>query len=440
VAHTARAVEAAIGALKCFPHSLSDSGISFKRKTMLKKNHIVLITALALSAYLSNSSAKQETTFKGPSNITATITVDPNITKKSIAPSFLGLSLVLSETQYMVGTSTTSNPYFQQLLHNLQIYSGAPLELRELNDKAFTPTATSDDLPALANLYREMHASGHDVKYFVGVDFSGNFDAHGDENGMAAAEAATLHSILPPESLLSYEIGNEPDLYNATHLRTGYTYAQFKREYEKTVAAIEARKTGTPMAAPVFSGFPGSFMKNLDEFIGSEHAHLGMLDLHYYGGSHCNGHVNPGDYLLSNEAVNNPRSAAHPDNIADYLRTLNRARRDNFRIGEMNSIGCGGQDGVSNTFQSALWFMDIAMSYANAGVSGINLFTIQSANAYYSPFKFTHTGPDLLRTAGHLGDVAIAGGPDSGISLNIAEHQGLCDLGCEPCRSCLADQ
>lgn len=359
---------------------------------MLKIARSVLVTGLIFSICISASQARESKTSTEPSNVTATVTVNLNGGKKSIAPSFLGLSMVLSETKYAVGTSTVSNPYFKRLLHNLMEHGNGPLELRELNDKAFSSTTTSDDLPALSNLYKEMQSSGHDVKYFVGVDFSGNFDGHGKENGRAATEAATIFSKLPPGSLLSYEIGNEPDLYNTNHSRTGYTYAEFKCEYEKTAAAIEAKKTGTPMAAPVFSGYPGGFMKNLDDFIASEHEHLGMLDLHYYGGSHCNGKVNPEDYLMSDEAVNNPRSAAHPDNVAGYIRSLNRAGRSNFRIGEMNSIGCGGQDGVSNTFQSALWFLDEAMSYARAGVSGINLFTIQAANSYYTPFKFSHTG------------------------------------------------
>lgn len=328
------------------------------------------------------------------STITATVTVDLNAKKKSIAPSFLGLSMVLSETKYAVGTSTASNPYFKRLLENLLAYSNGPLELRELNDHAFSSTATSDDLPALSNLYRSMQFTGHGVKYFVGVDFSGNFDANGHETGIAALQAETIFRSLPPGSLLSYEIGNEPDLYNQSGLRTGYTYAEFKREYEKTAATIEAKKTGIPMAAPVFSGYPGGFMRNLDDFISSERAHLGMLDLHNYGGSHCNGKVNPDDYLLSDDAVNLPGSPLRPtpDRVAGYISALNRAGRSNFRIGEMNSIACGGQDGVSNTFQSALWFLDEAMSFASAGVSGINLFTIEAGNSYYTPFRFSHTG------------------------------------------------
>jgi hypothetical protein len=359
---------------------------------MLKVTHSVFLATLLFSGCIAETWAIQSDPSNEPGNVTATVQVDPNAEEKTVAPSFLGLSVVLSETRYMIGTSASSNPYFQQLLQNLLAHGNGPLELRVLNDKPFSATTLSDDLPAWSALYRTMKSSGHGVKYFVGVDFSGNFAPDGTENGMAATEAEILHRTLPNGSLLAYEIGNEPDLYNVSGIRSGYTYAQYKREYEATAAAIEAKKTGVPMAAPVFSGYPGGFMNNVDDFITSEHAHLGMLDLHYYGGSHCNGKVTPGDYLLSNEAINHATSTARPNNVAGYIRTLNRVGRSNFRIGEMNSIACGGQDGVSNTFQSALWFLDEAMSYASVGVSGINLFTIQADTAYYSPFRFSHTG------------------------------------------------
>jgi len=48
---------------------------------------------------------------------------------------------------------------------------------------------------------------------------------------------------------------------------------------------------------------------------------------------------------------------------------------------------------VSNSFSSALWAMDIAFSYANVGVSGVNFFSPgdpNQANAY-TPFDFTFT-------------------------------------------------
>lgn len=323
---------------------------------------------------------------------TASVTVNPAASTISVGPSFLGLSLVTAETEYVVGTYTTPNPIFRQLLKNLTTYSNGAFQIRELNDKA-TDTQTTRALTALSSLYNDTYVSGGGVKYFFGVDFSGDFNADGTENGNAATQAALVYSSLPSGSLLSYEVGNEPDLYVQTGNRTSGTwnYTLYKSQYEATVAAIEAKNTGIPMDAPVFSGGTNSFSSNTNDFITSEQAHLGLFDLHYYAGGHCNGNTVAGDYLMTDAAVNSSSMASRPNNVSGYLSTLHSVGRYNFRIGEMNSIACQGQAGVSDTFQSALWFLDEAMSYATAYVSGINVFTLHGTS-YYSPFVFSHTG------------------------------------------------
>lgn len=194
----------------------------------------IILAASVLSGLMSSALASQSLPSTGAPKVTATVSVDPNARKKSVAPSFLGLSVVLSETPYMVGTSTSPNPHFRQLLGNLLAYSNGPMEIRELNDEAFGPTTISDHLPALSNLYKDTQSPRHGVKYFMGVDFSGNFDAQDNETGIAASQAESFHNLLPQGSVLSYEIGNEPDLYNAEHIRSKYTYAEYKRQYEQT--------------------------------------------------------------------------------------------------------------------------------------------------------------------------------------------------------------
>ncbi|SNS95895.1 hypothetical protein SAMN05421770_103229 [Granulicella rosea] len=323
---------------------------------------------------------------------TASFTVDPTATQTPVNTGFLGLSLDLAETKYMVGTSTSPNPIFRQLLTNLTTYQNGPLQMRELSDEAFT-TDTTDAFTTLSNLYNATHTTNGGVKYFVGVDFAGDVNSTGGSNGTAAAQAHTIYSSLPTGSVLSYEVGNEPDLY-VSPTRTGtWNYSTFKTQYENTVASIEAENTGIPMDAPVFSGGSNSFSTttNINDFINSEQAHLGLFDLHYYAGNHCNGNSVAADYLMTSAAVNSTSMVSRPNNASTWLATLHGVSRSNFRIGEMNSIACQGQAGVSDTFQSALWFLDEAMSYAQHYVSGINLFTI-AATSYYSPFQFTHSG------------------------------------------------
>jgi hypothetical protein len=53
-----------------------------------------------------------------------------------------------------------------------------------------------------------------------------------------------------------------------------------------------------------------------------------------------------------------------------------------LRIDEMNSVTCGGQSGLTNTFGPALWALNILPLYAQAGVNGVNVqsrpFTAQN--------------------------------------------------------------
>jgi hypothetical protein len=85
-------------------------------------------------------------------------------------------------------------------------------------------------------------------------------------------------------------------------------------------------------------------------------------------------------------------------------------------MGEMNSIACGGQAGVSDAFGSALWALDTMFEYAKLGVTGVNLhngnggayavfsFNIQNGTAttysiqsirplYYGLLLFTEAAP-----------------------------------------------
>jgi hypothetical protein len=226
------------------------------------------------------------------------------------------------------------------------------------------------------------------------VDLADNFDSSGTDNGTAATQASEITAAMPAGSVLRFEIGNEPDLYGTSSpaRRTGtWNYTVFKGQYEQVVSDIEAKNTGIPMDAPVFAAVSNSWASNIDDFITSESGHLALFDLHYYAGSHCNGNSEPADYLMTDTAINPSTEYARPNNIGGYLSRLRSAGRSNARIGEMNSIACQGQSGVSDRFGSALWFMDQAFNYAAAGVSGINVFTL-NATSYYSPFQFNTNG------------------------------------------------
>jgi hypothetical protein len=60
------------------------------------------------------------------------------------------------------------------------------------------------------------------------------------------------------------------------------------------------------------------------------------------------------------------------------------ARGIPLRVDELNSVSCGGARGVSDTFASALWAVDVLFNMAQTGVDGVNIHTFQKA--IYEPF------------------------------------------------------
>jgi Glycosyl hydrolase family 79 C-terminal beta domain len=59
--------------------------------------------------------------------------------------------------------------------------------------------------------------------------------------------------------------------------------------------------------------------------------------------------------------------------------TIAHARGHQLRIDEMNSVACGGQRGVSDTFASSLWSLDALFAMASVGVDGVNIHTVPNS-------------------------------------------------------------
>jgi hypothetical protein len=80
----------------------------------------------------------------------------------------------------------------------------------------------------------------------------------------------------------------------------------------------------------------------------------------------------------------------HTRDFAASLRTAvgaAHAHRVPVRLDETNTVSCGGQAGVSNTFASALWSLDELFELARAGVDGVNVHTSQSTTGQLFTFR-----------------------------------------------------
>src|SRR5262249_47263821 len=70
-----------------------------------------------------------------------------------------------------------------------------------------------------------------------------------------------------------------------------------------------------------------------------------------------------------------------------------------FRMGEMNSVSCGGAPGVSDVFAAALWGADVCMQLASVGVDGVNFHggSPPGGVSPYAPFVFDADGTPRVR-------------------------------------------
>ena len=205
---------------------------------------------------------------------------------------------------------------------------------------------------------------------------------------------ATVKSALSTTTNLSFELGNEPDLYLSSGKRlTGYDYTGYLTEFN--FIADKVKQFGK-IAAPVL-GKPnptssGSWAGSLSSIISSIGAsNLSTVTLHDYPlGSAASGTQSGflNKYLsdaYTNDEVSNATTGLKPSIQTTLQNNLN------FRLAESNTLSNGGMQGVSNTMGAALWGIDMMFELAKANASGINFAIDGGSTNYYSPFTYNST-------------------------------------------------
>ena len=335
------------------------------------------------------------------SNVIAQVTVNSYATPAITVPGdFVGLSQNTSDVQKMIGYmptyggTITMNPIYEKLIDNLQSITGTPMVLRMDGDGP-GPTTLYNALPVLNQLYLD---KGN--KYFIGIDLENGMNIVSGTTTIAGEEVGYITSgALNAASIEAIELGNEPDGYVAGGAKTSYSYTQYLSDEQTFWNALSPISNGLKFAALVFAGNDLSYSEN--DYLQKRSSHVSMFDFHYYGGANCTSAPAQNALLLpSSLAPQTGYQNNYPANtyLSSAIATAQSAGIPYIRAGEMNSIACHGAFGVSDTFSSALWAMDMGMSYAASGVTGINFFlwTDQSytkgltGDAAYNAFDFTY--------------------------------------------------
>jgi hypothetical protein len=234
-------------------------------------------------------------------------------------------------------------------------------------------TITPADLTALAGLAR---ASGW--KVILGVNLK-EFDP-----ARAASEAQYAQAALG-SSLQAIEIGNEPDLYSKYESDP----SQYLSDFASYVSAIEQAAPGVPVEGTDAAGAPDASFQQA--FVAAQKAlpapQVNELTSHYYplASTSCGGSPTIAQ-LLGTTVRDNEKSEA--DEAVAAAAPLGVPAV----IDEGNSVVCEGQQGVSDTFASALWEIDDQLVTAREGVAGdymhgtvVQCDTAQPLFMYYTP-------------------------------------------------------
>ena len=374
-----------------------------------------------------------------------------------IASGFLGVSMEYSTVEaYEGGAIGGPNPVLATLIRALAPGQTPVLRIGgDSTDWAWWP-APDIERPAgirtalgpawLTSANQLVSTTGAHV--ILGVNLEANAPA------LAAVEANALLTGIGAPNIAAFEIGNEPQLYPT---RPWYFTADGRPQYGRPpnysiddyiseFRRFAAELPHVPLAGPS-SG--RSWLAELGSFI---NAHTGtrMVTYHAYAVNSTIGAFRGHDCLAPSGDPTYPTvrgllapvaSLGIDDGLLRYVVMAHRHGLS-FRVDETTAITCAGLNGVSNTFASALWALNMLFGMAQLGVDGVNvhtwrgsagkLFTFNDTPAgwtgsvrpeYYGLLMFADAAPPgsrLLRihtTAGSSLDVWALRAPDRSIRV-----------------------
>jgi hypothetical protein len=286
---------------------------------------------------------------------------------QAIPGDFVGFSHEWGESETYMGTTATGvDNIYRQLVKNLS-NPGTPFFIRiggGTTDTTGEPNASTTE--AFAEL-----ATAMPVKFSLGVNLGAN------NVQLAVDQASWFSTHMPAGSIAAIELGNEPDIYASYGFRPStYDFTDYLSDFAKWYAGIgPVLPKGVKMMAPSLTTV-WHLTQNLPALEAAEKANVSFVSAHNYGGYIQNDLAQ--DFLLSDGAVTRQ--------ISSYLALAQQAHADGqlFRIGETNSIDGGGVEGISNTFQSALYAADSMFAEAAVGVDGVNWHG--TTGCIYCPF------------------------------------------------------
>ena len=310
------------------------------------------------------------------------LTVGGPATSRPIPPGFLGLSLEYFAIPAYAGTNPNAiDPVFVQLVRNLA--GGNPPELRiggDTTDQTWWPIPGMRTPAGVNNaLTPAWIAITKALTTITGARLTLGINLEADSVKIARTEANELVDGIGAGSIEALELGNEPELYGTFAWgRSGkpgrprdYDFAAFNRDFTRIAGALPH----VPLAGPADGGL--TWFPDVGPFL-AEHRGVKLTTLHRYPLQVCYVHRNQPEYPTISNLLSPLSSQGLADSVAAAVRA-SHGRGIPVRIDEMNTIGCGSDRAVGESFASALWALDSLFEMARVGVDGVNIATFPGA-------------------------------------------------------------
>lgn len=303
----------------------------------------------------------------------------------TIPAGFVGLSMETDGLTTAGGPPGPFDPVLAQLIRNLS--PGARPVLRiggESTDYSWWPLARK---PAPAGVHYaltpawlgEVHdlAQATDARLILGINLQSA------SRRVAATEAGAIVGGIGSRWILGLEPGNEPELYRTlSRSRTVQSTRQREAAFARLFAAVADRLPGGALAGPSIGsdkwlGYLGPFLRH--------NPRVRLATVHRYPLKHCRRSTTNSVRALLSDASSRGLALS----LRASVKTAHASGRA-LRVDEFNSVSCGGEAGVSDTFASALWALNTLFEMARVGVDGINVHTRPLSLSQL--FNLTRTG------------------------------------------------
>lgn len=345
---------------------------------------LLALAGVMLGASASNAAAAPDAAPAPRAPATAALWADVRLGRsgRKLPASFSGLSIEANELHGFLHAGAL----FHRVISLIRPSDGQPLLLRiggRSADDTYWKTPTSGapswvfelgdqwlaDLAALTRRDR------------LRVILTVNLAVHSPT--MATAFALAAARALPRHTLAGAAIGNEPDLYPLqpglereritdrplapAHWTQQYAPSDYRREYIAYARALSAALPETPLLAPDSASSSPRWLRAVS---GLGRLAPGSITVHAYGATTCT-RRNSLYYPTAASLLREKASRGLAQRLRHRLRIAGWPDRM-LRVSEFNSISCGGDRGVADSFATALWALDTLFETADAGATGVN--------------------------------------------------------------------